>query len=1261
MSENVRELTVSLLLDGNQFERNIRTINKQIKEAESEFQKAAAGSDRFEKTLKGMREKAASLTKQLESQNKIAGQYGAKIKSLNARLEEQGKRYTQLKQQMGWEESNREEMSRKVAEQTARLKELTFAFGADSDAAKAAAEQLKFYREEQQRFEKAAAATSKELDNQSGRMRTTLDAISDASAGLNRTQAEIKELTLELNKNRSAWYTHGVAMQDFAERAQSAAQSFERVGDGLTRTVTAPLIGLGAAAAKASIDYESAFAGVKKTVQVAEEEAPAFFEQLSDSVIDMSKTLATGAGDIAEVMAIAGQLSIENDKLVEFTDTIIRLGMSTNLAGEDAATQMAKFANITGMQQDMFRTMGSTLVQLGNRFATTEADIMNMAMRIAAAGKQVGLTQPQILGFAAALSSVGLEAEAGGSAFSTALKKMEVAVATNNKQLKDFAKVEGLTTKEFKKIWENNPATAFEQFIVGLSKMDEEGIGAIATLNEIGFTQLRLSDTLLRATNATDLFRRAQTEANTEWDKGEALMKESDTRLATRASKLANIKNSVVATGIAFADVMAPEMERIINALAEGVEWFAKLDEGARKNLINWGLVAAAAGPVVKGVGAIGSTATGAIGFIGKFAQAIGTAGAVLKTTGSAAAALGAMLGPGGALMTGGAVATAVITGLIAIMNKVEAAKPDFSIDTSEIEKYRIDPVDLTAKVDVATTTTISGDILALNSKFVGILNDGLPETEEVRKELKADVDTAVGAAFGLIEEAYNAKKLELDTLFQKGVIDETTYNTAMTTLNTQAQTMKDDLTGKAEAVTGYVTTLCDNNRKMTEEEITTLNSLLKSLAATATEVGRVTDAQMQVYELAYRKTMMGMGTEEDMRKAAEYIELLHAQEQARIEAEKAAAEAVTAELVEGMSEEEQKAQIERLNDQTEALEAQSEAAKELRKQSQGGIISETLKKERVPLGDMERYLELLDELEKNGITYEDGLSWWESEKALNPLSWMIDEIKELEAIEKRLDESGVLEGDSPINAILSTLAADGMIAEEALSSTAGVVKTLAELVTGVDPAIDAVAKLKTGVEAEAENIMPGATQAVEDGTPEFVAALQGAAAAGSEIFPKAYDMHSPSRLMYGQGLNIMAGLRNGIRDGTDSVVGAMRRAARAAVSAAKAELDINSPSKVFEDEVGRMAIKGLGKGVEEETKAQAQAMRNAAKYLTGEAQTGAAAGAGGNSRTYNSESHVTVQVDKFIANDRQDIQALATEIAGLTRQQQRGRGLKHA
>lgn len=48
-----------------------------------------------------------------------------------------------------------------------------------------------------------------------------------------------------------------------------------------------------------------------------------------------------------------------------------------------------------------------------NNFATTESDIVSMANRLAASGTLAGLTNQEILGLATAMSSVGIEAEAG--------------------------------------------------------------------------------------------------------------------------------------------------------------------------------------------------------------------------------------------------------------------------------------------------------------------------------------------------------------------------------------------------------------------------------------------------------------------------------------------------------------------------------------------------------------------------------------------------------------------------------------------------------------------------------------------------------------------------------------------------------------------------------------------------------------------------------------------------------------------------------
>ena len=145
-------------------------------------------------------------------------------------------------------------------------------------------------------------------------------------------------------------------------------------------------------------------------------------------------------------------------------------------------------------------------------------------------------------------------------------------------------------------------------------------------------------------------------------------------------------------------------------------------------------------------------------------------------------------------------------------------------------------------------------------------------------------------------------------------------------------------------------------------------------------------------------------------------------------------------------------------------------------------------------------------------------------------------------------------------------------------------------------------------------------------------------------------------------GVNAMAGLRAGILAGRSGVISAMRSAAREAVNAAKKELKIKSPSQVFRDEVGVMTMRGFGAGVLKESREQAKIIRNASRYLTGEAQTGAiVTNSSDNRRTYNNSVSSTIQVQQMVVRDEQDIRSLAVEIATLTRRQQRGKGLRMA
>ena len=130
-------------------------------------------------------------------------------------------------------------------------------------------------------------------------------------------------------------------------------------------------------------EFESAFAGVKKTVNATSEE----LAQMRDDIRQMAREeIPATAAELSAIAESGGQLGIHNENIIEFTGTMKNMDVATNLSSEEAATEFAQFANIVDMSQSYFDNLGSTVVELGNNMATTEADIMSMGMRIAAAG-----------------------------------------------------------------------------------------------------------------------------------------------------------------------------------------------------------------------------------------------------------------------------------------------------------------------------------------------------------------------------------------------------------------------------------------------------------------------------------------------------------------------------------------------------------------------------------------------------------------------------------------------------------------------------------------------------------------------------------------------------------------------------------------------------------------------------------------------------------------------------------------------------------
>ena len=339
----------------------------------------------------------------------------------------------------------------------------------------------------------------------------------------------------------------------------SGKKAFDALVEGAT--VAAAAIGMVTMAAiNTGVEFESAFAGVKKTVDATNEE----YAKLREGIIDMTREIPESASAIAGVMEIAGQLGIANESLLDFTETMINLGVSTNMSAEDAATALAKFANITNMADfdengvSNWEKLGSTVVDLGNKFATTEEDIVNMSMRLASTGHLAGLSEADILGLSTAMSAVGIKAEAGGSAMAKLIKKIQVSVETGAEDLEDWASVANMSVDEFSELFKTNAVGALSAFIDGLNDTERNGKSAIAVLDDMGLKEVRLSNMILALAGSEGVMNDAVKIANEAWGENVALTEEANKRYETVESQAKLVKNAFEELGIQAYDEMRP-------------------------------------------------------------------------------------------------------------------------------------------------------------------------------------------------------------------------------------------------------------------------------------------------------------------------------------------------------------------------------------------------------------------------------------------------------------------------------------------------------------------------------------------------------------------------------------------------------------------------------------------------------------------------------------------------------------------------------
>ena len=708
------------------------------KEYEMLFQLNAQLGGSYSKTFKAAQQEIVSMQKEIQALSKTQADISA-FQKQQAAVEATRKRLEMLQQQYDNIQREMEETGNESADMKNKL----------------LAKQLQIDK------------TSASLEKQTTKLNELSSALEEAGVNTDDLAHSSEQLSGKIDDLKKK---QGEAADKAMTFGDKAGQAFNQVHEAIVAAGIAvalkEIYEYFASCAQASMDFESAITGVAKTTDLTDEELAA----MSDSIKALSTEIPATTEEIAAVAEAAGQLGIQKDVLLDFTEIMTMLGTATNMTADEAATALARFANITGMATDNYGRLGSVIVDLGNNFATTESEIVAMGTRLASAGKLAGLTEPEIMALAAAMSSVGIEAEAGGTAMTQTLNAIEKAVAKGGDDLEEFARIAGMSSEEFSTAWKNDAMSALTSFIGGLGKLDEQGESTVLVLEDLGLTGIRQSNMLKSLGLAADQMTSAVNTANTAWQQNTALTNEANKRYATAQSRLTMMQNAYNNLKVAIGDAYTPALSE---AYGIGTKVLNGITAFIQKNP------------------ALVNAITAFVGVIGAVVAALAAYAVAAKVAAAASAILTAAI-PGVNVIMGVTAAVAAITaGVVALATAASnEAVPSVKELTEAARGMREAMDDAKATYDETVTSTMAAAGVA--DTYIGKLEEleaaGLNTDEQHRQ-----YHNTLALLCQVVPELADYIDLETDTI--NGGTEALRANTEAWKQNAMQQAYQDQLT----------------------------------------------------------------------------------------------------------------------------------------------------------------------------------------------------------------------------------------------------------------------------------------------------------------------------------------------------------------------------------------------------------------------------------------------------------------------------------
>lgn len=394
--------------------------------------------------------------------------------------------------------------------------------------------------------------------------------------------------------------TQGVnsALGSASQSMQKVGKDMQKVGQNLSLSVTAPLVGIGIAAVNTQAQYEQTM----NVLQAATGSSQKAMERLGDQAKQLGADTVFSANEAAEAMLELGRAGFKTAQITKAVPEVINLAATEGLALGDAAGIVSSALSQFSLKAGEAGQVVNALAGASNASRSSVATLSESLKLVGSAAAGIGLSVQETAGALAALSDSGLDGSIAGtslaSVFNHLIPTTEKARDTMKALKLDFTDAEGnfdsmnVIAGKLQTAFMNMNDEARKIAIGRIFGRDASVIAAVNALVKTGSGGLKEYTAAAQDQNAASQL--------------------AEARMSGTAGALERMQGALETAALSIGEALAPAIVAVADVVGGLAEQFSNLPAGMQTVIVVAAALAAALGPVLIVIGMLVS-AWGAI------------------------------------------------------------------------------------------------------------------------------------------------------------------------------------------------------------------------------------------------------------------------------------------------------------------------------------------------------------------------------------------------------------------------------------------------------------------------------------------------------------------------------------------------------------------------------------------------------------------------------------------------------------------------